>query len=104
LEIAARWSAQVYQTSDGLPFIGWSPLASRSIIATGYAGDGMVFGTLAAMIGADLIAGRKSPWEELYTPARFHPKASATTFVTKNLEVAKDLVVDRLRRGAKALE
>lgn len=99
LEIVARWSAQVFQSSDGLPYIGWSPLSPHSIVATGYGGDGMVFGTLAAMMGADLIAGRRNAWSELYKPNRFHPAASAGAVVAKNLGVARDFFVDRLKQA-----
>ena len=40
-----RWSGQVIETPDGLPYIGSS--ADHQYSATGFAGNGMTFGTLA---------------------------------------------------------
>jgi glycine/D-amino acid oxidase-like deaminating enzyme len=65
------------ESNDGLPYIG--PLAYRSHvhIAVGYAGAGMMFGTLAGMILADAIAARPNPFAELYTASRLHRLASS---------------------------
>ena len=38
--------------------------------ATGYAGNGLTFGTLAGMMIADRILGRANPWTELFDPGR----------------------------------
>jgi glycine/D-amino acid oxidase-like deaminating enzyme/nitrite reductase/ring-hydroxylating ferredoxin subunit len=62
--IDRRWSGQVIETTDGLPFIG--SIAVDQFIATGFSGNGMTFGTLSAMMAVDAIAGRKSPWTELF--------------------------------------
>ncbi len=68
LEITHRWSGQVIETPDGLPYIGES--AAQQFIATGFAGNGMTFGTLAAMMAADAVAGRSNPWADLFNPGR----------------------------------
>ena len=47
-EITNQWSGQVIETPDGLPFIG--DVGSNQYIATGFGGNGMTFGTLAALI------------------------------------------------------
>lgn len=65
-----RWSAQRYRSKDKLPFIGLNVDASRTYIATGFSGDGLVYGTLAGMLIADAILGRDNPWSELYRPGR----------------------------------
>src|SRR5205823_308896 len=52
-QIAYRWSAQNYRSPDGLPYIGRD--ASGMHIATGFGTDGLVYGTLAAMIITDQI-------------------------------------------------
>jgi glycine/D-amino acid oxidase-like deaminating enzyme len=67
-EITHRWSGQVIETPDGLPYIGEN--ADRQFIATGYAGNGLTFGTLAGMMAADLATGRDNPWLELFDPRR----------------------------------
>jgi len=59
-----RWSGQIISTSDGLPYIGEN--AERQFIATGYCGNGITFGTIAAMMARDWAAGRKNPWTELF--------------------------------------
>ena len=43
-----RWSGQVIETNDGLPYIG--TIAERQFVATGFSGNGMTFGTLAGMM------------------------------------------------------
>jgi Rieske Fe-S protein len=63
-----RWSGQVVETNDGLPFIGET--AEGQFIATGFAGNGMTFGTLSAMMATDAVLGRKNPWAELFAPQR----------------------------------
>jgi glycine/D-amino acid oxidase-like deaminating enzyme/nitrite reductase/ring-hydroxylating ferredoxin subunit len=65
-----RWSAQRYRSKDGLPFIGRNVDAARTWIATGFSGDGLVYGTLAGMLVADGILGRANPWHALYDPGR----------------------------------
>ncbi len=63
-----RWSGQVIETPDGLPYIGET--ADRQHLATGFSGNGMTFGTLGAMMTADAILGRKNPWVDLFEPGR----------------------------------
>jgi Rieske Fe-S protein len=96
--IGYRWSAQDYETVDGVPYIG--PLTDnhdRVWIATGFRKWGMSNGTVAALILADRIAGRVSPWAEAFDSRRRAPKASAKTFVVENAEVGVRFVGDRLR-------
>ncbi|HSP33984.1 MAG TPA: FAD-binding oxidoreductase [Thermoanaerobaculia bacterium] len=58
-----RWSGQIIEPVDGLPYIGAS---GKFYVSTGYAGQGTTFGTLGAMIVADLITGKPNEWAELY--------------------------------------
>lgn len=67
-KIDHRWSGQVIETPDGLPYIGET--AERQFAATGFAGNGLTFGTLGAMMAVDAVAGRKNPWRELFDPNR----------------------------------
>ncbi|HWA10847.1 MAG TPA: FAD-dependent oxidoreductase [Opitutaceae bacterium] len=59
-----RWSGQVIETNDGLPFIGET--AERQFAATGFAGNGMTFGTLGGMMAVDAMLRRRNPWQELF--------------------------------------
>jgi glycine/D-amino acid oxidase-like deaminating enzyme/nitrite reductase/ring-hydroxylating ferredoxin subunit len=93
-----RWSGQVIEPMDGLPYIGRNPRSERVFIATGYAGQGMTFGTVAGMLVSDLIIGRENPWATLFDPSRIKPIASAVDFVTENAGFPAHLVPDRLTR------
>ena len=57
-EVTHRWSGQVIETPDGLPYIG--RMADHQYAATGFAGNGMTFGTLSAMMLTDQILGRRN--------------------------------------------
>ena len=60
VDLTHRWSGQVIETPDGLPYIGQS--ADHQYSATGYAGNGLTFGTLAGIMISDAILGRSNPW------------------------------------------
>lgn len=65
------WSGHIIEPVDSLAFIGHNPgLADNVFIATGDSGNGLTHGTIAGLLLADLIAGRASPWEQLYAPDR----------------------------------
>ncbi|HVH46706.1 MAG TPA: FAD-dependent oxidoreductase [Labilithrix sp.] len=91
-----RWSAQVEEPVDGLPFIGRNSLGEHVFVATGFSGNGTTFGTIAAMIVADHVAGRKSPWADLYAATRVKPISAASTYVRENVDFPMHLVSDRL--------
>jgi glycine/D-amino acid oxidase-like deaminating enzyme/nitrite reductase/ring-hydroxylating ferredoxin subunit len=63
-----RWSGQVLETPDGLPYIG--EVAPRQFVATGFSGNGMTLGTFSAILIRDLITGRSNPWSQLFSPDR----------------------------------
>jgi glycine/D-amino acid oxidase-like deaminating enzyme/nitrite reductase/ring-hydroxylating ferredoxin subunit len=65
-----KWSGQVMETIDGLALIGRNPGNKHTYIATGYSGNGMTNGTIAALLITDLILGVSSKWEEVYRPTR----------------------------------
>lgn len=71
--VEKRWSGQVIETADGLPYIGET---KGQFIATGYSGTGMTFGTLAAMMFRDHVLRVANPWADLFAPER--KKLSAT--------------------------
>jgi glycine/D-amino acid oxidase-like deaminating enzyme/nitrite reductase/ring-hydroxylating ferredoxin subunit len=66
-----RWSGEVMEPSDGLPYLGRNPLDSSDVfIITGDSGNGMTHCTLGAAIVSDLVMGRDNPYAELYAPSR----------------------------------
>jgi glycine/D-amino acid oxidase-like deaminating enzyme/nitrite reductase/ring-hydroxylating ferredoxin subunit len=92
----ARWSAQVVESADGLPFIGRPDADQPLYVATGFGGNGISFGTLAAMLISDAIQGRSNPYAELYRANRF--KASAIgTVLSENLDTAVHALADHVR-------
>ncbi|WP_040197436.1 FAD-dependent oxidoreductase [Candidatus Soleaferrea massiliensis] len=77
-----RWSAQDCMTLDGIPYIGcYSESTPSLFVATGFNKWGMTGSMTAAMILNDLIAGRKNPNAEVFSPQRFHLAASAQTIM-----------------------
>ena len=80
-----RWSAQDYQSTDGLPFIGrLHGRAERVYTATGFGKWGMTNGTAAGMILADLIQGRPNPWAETFDATRIAPNRVARGVPARN--------------------
>lgn len=97
-EITDRWSAQYYEPADGLPYVGKSPL-SNVYVATGFSGDGLVYGVVAAIILNSQINGVEHEWLEAYNARRFTPLESAGKFIKHNVEVGKHLLSGLLKSG-----
>lgn len=95
--VLRRWSAQVIEPVDGLPYIGRDHGSTHVYVATGFSGTGMTLGTLAAMINSDLILGRQNPYQALYDPSRVKPSASIVEIVKENIDFPVQLVKDRLK-------
>jgi glycine/D-amino acid oxidase-like deaminating enzyme/nitrite reductase/ring-hydroxylating ferredoxin subunit len=93
-QIDHRWSGQVIDTNDGLPFIG--EMAENQFGATGFAGNGMTFGTLGAMMATDAVMKRKNPWSDLFDPSRKKILGGLWTYLTENKDYPYYLLRDRL--------
>jgi glycine/D-amino acid oxidase-like deaminating enzyme/nitrite reductase/ring-hydroxylating ferredoxin subunit len=102
-EISYRWSGQYYESADGLPYIGRSPFSKKAYVATGFSGDGLIYGTIAGLIISDLIIGKENKWLEAYDSTRFTPAVSAYGFIKENADVVKHYVTDRIKGDAQAL-
>jgi glycine/D-amino acid oxidase-like deaminating enzyme/nitrite reductase/ring-hydroxylating ferredoxin subunit len=94
------WSQQVFESADGLPFVGRKPGYERVLVAGGYSGTGLTFGTLAGTLLSEMALGREVPSAPLYSPSRIKPLAAAKEFLRDNLNVAWHLVADRLKSHA----
>jgi glycine/D-amino acid oxidase-like deaminating enzyme/nitrite reductase/ring-hydroxylating ferredoxin subunit len=92
-EIVYKWSGQVQEPNDRLPFLGRNPLDEPNIyIITGDSGMGMTNCTAGAMIISDLITGKENPWAELYNPSRKPVSInSAKEFIKENVNVLVEL-------------
>jgi Rieske Fe-S protein len=93
LTITHRWSGQVVETNDGLPFIGET--SAHQFAATGYAGNGMTFGTLAGMMAHDAVVGRKNPWRDLFDPSRTKVLGATWDYIKENIDYPYYLIRDR---------
>jgi glycine/D-amino acid oxidase-like deaminating enzyme/nitrite reductase/ring-hydroxylating ferredoxin subunit len=95
--IRYRWSAQDLITLDRIPFIG--PVKDELptiLVATGFKKWGMTTSAVAAQMFADDVAGKESPYKNLYTPSRFHSDPSLRNFMKENTDVAKQLIKGKM--------
>jgi glycine/D-amino acid oxidase-like deaminating enzyme/nitrite reductase/ring-hydroxylating ferredoxin subunit len=93
ISITHRWSGQVIETNDGLPYIGEH--AERQFIATGFAGNGMTFGTVSAMMFADHVMKQTNPWAQLFDTSRTKIKGALWDYVKENKDYPYYMVRDR---------
>ncbi|GAA4468188.1 FAD-dependent oxidoreductase [Nemorincola caseinilytica] len=92
--VAYRWSSQYYNSVDGLPYIGLMPGHSKVYAATGFGGNGMIYGTLSGKILCDLITKGTSSYEKLFDPGRIK-LAGLGTFLKENADVIHQFVAGR---------
>jgi glycine/D-amino acid oxidase-like deaminating enzyme/nitrite reductase/ring-hydroxylating ferredoxin subunit len=95
-EITNRWSGQIIETVDGLPYIGQTSSNPNILVNTGYAGNGMTFSTVSAMINRDIILNKTNPYLELYDPKRFK---NLSNFVKQNLKTTIDMVKGKFKEA-----
>jgi nitrite reductase/ring-hydroxylating ferredoxin subunit len=89
-EVAFRWSSQFFEPTDGLPYIGHLPGGGNNIyVATGYGGNGMIYGTLAGLLLSNMIVNGESIYEKLLDPNRLKPIAGFSNFVKEGADVVK---------------
>lgn len=69
-QVTHRWSGQVYEPSDHVPFIGAAPGVDGLFLVTGDSGEGLTTAVAAGLILPDLMGGRENPWAALYDPSR----------------------------------
>jgi glycine/D-amino acid oxidase-like deaminating enzyme/nitrite reductase/ring-hydroxylating ferredoxin subunit len=90
-----HWSAQFFDSADGLPYIGKS---GDLYIATGLSGEGLTFGTLAARMITDQICGIHHACQDILSPTRTKPLASASGMLSEGLHAMSHFIRDRLRK------
>jgi nitrite reductase/ring-hydroxylating ferredoxin subunit len=97
--VAFRWSGQIVEPADGLPFIGKNAGAGHVYVATGFSGNGMTFGTLAAMICSDGVLDIPNPWAGLYDATRVCPPSETQEGIAEGVDFPTYLARDRVARG-----
>lgn len=93
-DTAWRWSAQNFRSADGLPYIGRD--IRGAWIATGFGTDGLTWGTVAAHLIADGLAGRTPAFADLCKPGRFSPVKGGKTIAEEVGTMARAYVKDYL--------
>jgi glycine/D-amino acid oxidase-like deaminating enzyme/nitrite reductase/ring-hydroxylating ferredoxin subunit len=104
-EVDYRWSGQVVESIDGLPFIGES--APQQFSATGYGGNGLTFGTLAGVMAADWVSGVANPWRELFAWDRSGLRGGVRNYLRENADYPyyriRDLFVGAQHRSLRSV-
>lgn len=95
--LSGYWSAQVVEPADGLPLIGKNALSQRVYVATGFSGNGLTLGTLAALILRDACLGQPSRYSRLYAATRIESVAALRTFIGENVDFPLHLLSDALQ-------
>ncbi|MEO5500362.1 MAG: FAD-dependent oxidoreductase, partial [Ginsengibacter sp.] len=91
-EITYRWSSQYFQSADGLAYIGHLPGNPENVyVSTGYSGNGMIFGTIGAIVLSNLIQTGQPAYKDLYNPSRIKPVAGFNNFVKEAADVVSKL-------------
>lgn len=98
------WSSQFYKSADGMPYIGKMFGEENLWVATGYEGNGITFGTVAAQMLKDLIVEGVSRYSGLYSPSRLNLGLSGKRMAKENAAAARDFVMDRLDRSHKKID
>jgi glycine/D-amino acid oxidase-like deaminating enzyme/nitrite reductase/ring-hydroxylating ferredoxin subunit len=93
VSLTHRWSGQVIETPDGLPYIGQT--ADHQYAATGFAGNGMTFGTAAGVMISDAILGRANPWTDLFDPGRKALRRGLWDYIKENVDYPYYMIRDR---------
>ncbi|MEO5893610.1 MAG: FAD-dependent oxidoreductase [Ferruginibacter sp.] len=92
-EVSFKWSSQYFEPNDGLPYIGHLPGHEKNVyVATGFGGNGMIYGTLAALSLSNILVNGESIYQKLLDPNRIKPIAGFSNFIKEGADVVKQLV------------
>jgi Rieske Fe-S protein len=104
-DVLCRWSTQDYQTLDNVPYVGNLTSQTENIyIATGFGKWGMSNGTAAARLLTDKILGKHNPWEVVFNPSRSFTGKAYKKLLTENLDVAKELLIGKIKFGENKID
>lgn len=76
-EVVHRWSGQVLEPVDYLPYSGRTPGSERTFLHSGDSGMGITNAVAGSLNFAALLRGEKAHFEELFDPSR-NPASAAT--------------------------
>lgn len=99
-----QWGAHDLMSFDRLPLIGQMlPFDDRILIATGFSKWGLAAGAGASQVIVDHIEGGETGARTVFNPNRIRPR-SAPQFIAHNLDSARRLIGDRLKRQTREVE
>lgn len=96
-QIENMWSAEFYEPIDHLPLIGPLPGNEGIMVATGYSGVGLTFGTVAGNLLAEWVREEPSELAELMSPARIKLLTGIKDFVSESADAAWHFIADRFQ-------
>jgi glycine/D-amino acid oxidase-like deaminating enzyme len=86
--VRLKWSGPILETLDGLPYIGeYEKNKPNLFVATGFSGNGMTYGTIAAKMFADSVSGKESTYRKIYSPLR---ETKPSRLLRKGLDYTKE--------------
>jgi glycine/D-amino acid oxidase-like deaminating enzyme/nitrite reductase/ring-hydroxylating ferredoxin subunit len=87
-----RWSGQVLEPIDFMPFSGRNPGSRRTFIHSGDSGQGITNGVAGALTIAPLVAEQPAPFAALFDPSRkpLTSRPSLANFVEGQIGAAKN--------------
>jgi glycine/D-amino acid oxidase-like deaminating enzyme/nitrite reductase/ring-hydroxylating ferredoxin subunit len=91
-----KWSSEYFTSADGLPYIGTLPGHEKIYVGTGYSGNGITLGSLAAKMICDQIMDCDNKYRDLFNPSRIKPIAGFAEFVRENADVVSQFISKRL--------
>src|SRR5690606_24105191 len=89
-KVVYKWGGQHYKPADLLPYIGRKSSASHQYVATGFATDGLIYGTLSAQIISAEILGKGNLYDGIFKASRHQPLKAAKEFIKENADVAAE--------------
>ncbi len=103
-EFTHQWGGQNYKPADLLPYIGKKNSKSKQYVATGFATDGLVYGSLAAILLTDEISGFENKYAGLYKASRHRPLKASKEFIKENLDVGLEFLKGWLTADLKEIK
>ncbi len=92
-EVTHAWSSQYFEPTDGLPYIGGLPGGGENMfVATGFGGNGMMLGTLAAIALCDHLLRGDTGYTKLFDPKRVSVVAGFASFAKEAADVVGHLL------------
>ncbi|MBL8879759.1 MAG: FAD-dependent oxidoreductase [Phycisphaerales bacterium] len=93
-----EWCGQIVESQDDLPLIGETH--PQQFICTAYSGNGLTFGTCAALMARDGVLRRDNPWFRIFDPKRALQPGRWWRYIKENADYPYFLVKDRIAHDA----